>query len=136
MLPFEQALSFFKETKIHAGHAIVVWACGLWGDGGGFGEILTRMAAECKADLIRPFEQVRRVIWLSMAFNAGWYAAQLRRELAARARVWSAGRAHVESYGPSPVMVFSPEESAGAPKHGNFFDDAYRAIESRPGWRR
>ena len=70
-----------------------------------------------------------------MAFNAGWYAAQLRRELAERARGWSRGRAHVESYGPSPVVVFSPEEeSAGAPKHGNFFDDSYRAIESRPEW--
>jgi hypothetical protein len=72
-----------------------------------------------------------------MAFNAGWYAAELRRELGERARAWSAGRAHVESYGGSPVIVFSPEEKlAGTPRHGNFFNEAYAAIQKRPEWRR
>ena len=72
-----------------------------------------------------------------MAFNAGWYTAELRRELGERARVWSAGRAHVESYGGSPVIVFSPEEqAAGVERHGNFFDEAYAAIQRRPEWRR
>jgi hypothetical protein len=78
-----------------------------------------------------------RVIWLTMAFNAGWYAVELRRELGERARVWSAGRAHVESYGGLPVIVFSPEEElAGALRHGNFFSEAYRAIQRRPEWMR
>jgi hypothetical protein len=72
-----------------------------------------------------------------MAFNAGWYAAELRRELGERARVWSAGRAHQESSGRLPVIVFSPEEEmGGAPRHGNFFTEAYRAIQSRPEWMR
>jgi hypothetical protein len=72
-----------------------------------------------------------------MAFNAGWYTAELRRELGERARVWSAGRVHVESYGGTPVIVFSPEEeSAGVERHGNFFDEAYAAIQRRPEWMR
>jgi hypothetical protein len=72
-----------------------------------------------------------------MTFNAGWYAAELRRELGERARAWSRGRAHQESSGGLPVIVFSPEEElGGALRHGNFFTEAYRAIESRPEWKR
>jgi hypothetical protein len=36
-----------------------------------------------------------------------------------------------------PVIVFSPEEElAGALRHGNFFSEAYRAIQRRPEWMR
>ena len=42
------------------------------------------------------------------------------------------GRAHVESYGSAPVIVYEPE---GA-RHGNFFDAAYAAIAAHPEWMR
>ncbi len=67
-----------------------------------------------------------------MAAKSGWYANQLRQELTARARIYARGRAHVESYGSSPVIVFAPEDG----RHGNFFDDAYAAISGRPEWMR
>ena len=69
-----------------------------------------------------------------MAAKSGWYANQLRRELAARARKHARGRAHAESYGSSPVLVFPPEDG----RHGNFFDDAYtlQQIAGRPEWMR
>jgi hypothetical protein len=63
---------------------------------------------------------------------AALHAAQLRAELAERARAWAAGRAHVESYGSPPVIVFAPEGAA----HGNFFPAAYAAIVARPAWLR
>jgi hypothetical protein len=80
--------------------------------------------------------------------GAGSYAAALRAELAARNREWARGRAHVESYGEDPVVVYEPEHptdedlSAGTPpepsdvgeRHGNFNDAAYAAILSRPEW--
>jgi len=69
---------------------------------------------------------------LEMNLNAGWYARELRRELAERARGWAAGRRHVESYGSSPVVVFEAQEV----EHGNFFADAYAEILKRPGWMR
>jgi hypothetical protein len=65
-----------------------------------------------------------------MAARSGWYASQLRQELAARAKKHARGRAHAESYGSSPVIVFPPEDG----RHGNFFDDAYTAIAARPEW--
>jgi hypothetical protein len=65
-----------------------------------------------------------------MAANAGLYASQLRLELAERNRRWARGRAHVESYGNSPVVVYAPEDG----RHGNFFDAAYAAISMRPEW--
>src|SRR5580698_1704015 len=76
-----------------------------------------------------------------MALNAGWYAGALRRELMERNRIWAQGRAHVESYGTQPVIVYEPEsgedDAAGAgSRHGNFFDPAYAAIGSRPEWMR
>jgi len=67
-----------------------------------------------------------------MAGMAGWYAGELRRELGERNRVWARGRAHVESYGTPPVMVYEPSDG----RHGNFFDSAYVAILERPEWMR
>jgi hypothetical protein len=60
------------------------------------------------------------------------YAAQLRQELALRSRLHALGRAHVESYGANPVIVYAPEED----RHGNFFDAAYQAILAHPQWLR
>lgn len=81
-----------------------------------------------------------------MAVKASGYAAELRRELGVRNRRWALGRAHVESYGNPPVIVYGPEDHtcedlpAGAPRnerrHGNFFDEAYAAIAARPEWMR
>jgi hypothetical protein len=67
-----------------------------------------------------------------MAKNSAWFASQLRQELAARSRIYARGRAHVESYGSSPVIVYTPENG----RHGNFFDPAYAAIVARPSWER
>ncbi len=67
-----------------------------------------------------------------MTASAGWYAGQLRQELTARARRYARDRAHVESYGNPPVIVFPPEDG----RHGNFFDESYRAIAARPEWMR
>lgn len=64
--------------------------------------------------------------------NTSFYASRLRQELAARNRVYARGRAHVESYGSAPVIVYAPE----AGRHGNFFDPAYAAITARPDWMR
>ena len=60
------------------------------------------------------------------------YVSYLRQELAARNHLFARGRAHVESYGSAPVIVYSPEEG----RHGNFFDPAYAAILARPEWGR
>ncbi len=65
-----------------------------------------------------------------MTLSASIYANELRRELGARSRRWA--RAHVESYGNPPVVVFLPEET----RHGNFFDASYAAILARPEWMR
>jgi hypothetical protein len=67
-----------------------------------------------------------------MALKAGWHAGALRRELGARSRLWARERAHVESYGNPPVIVYEPCESG----HGNFFDSSYAAITARPEWLR
>jgi hypothetical protein len=67
-----------------------------------------------------------------MTARSGWYAGQLRQELTARARRYARGRAHVETYGHPPVIVFAPEDG----RHGNFFDESYRAIAARPEWMR
>jgi hypothetical protein len=64
--------------------------------------------------------------------NATWLANQLRRELGLRNRRWARGRAHVESYGTPPVIVYCEADG----RHGNFFDPAYAAIGLRPEWRR
>ncbi|MGO8933511.1 MAG: PGN_0703 family putative restriction endonuclease [Terracidiphilus sp.] len=63
---------------------------------------------------------------------SGSYAAQLRQELNLRSRTYSSGRAHVESYGSAPVIVFEPENGL----HANFFDAAYNAIATNPDWMR
>jgi hypothetical protein len=62
----------------------------------------------------------------------GWHAGELRRELGARARLWARGRAHVESYGSLPVIVYAPDDL----RHGNFFDASYEAIAARAEWMR
>ena len=62
--------------------------------------------------------------------NSFFYPAALRRELGERSRTWARGRAHVESYGDPPVIIFRPEND----KHGNFFDPSYAAICGRPDW--
>jgi hypothetical protein len=76
-----------------------------------------------------------------MGRDSGFYAGQLRRELALRNRTWARGRMHVESYGAEPVVVYAPEVSRGGSsdgmvRHGNFFDAAYAAILARPEWMR
>jgi hypothetical protein len=68
-----------------------------------------------------------------MAVIANWYASELRRELGVRNRRWTRGRAHVESYGDPPVIVYAPTEDG---RHGNFFDPSYAAIVARPKWMR
>ena len=67
-----------------------------------------------------------------MAHSTALFATQLRLELAARNRGYARGRAHVESYGSAPVIVYEPNGG----RHGNFFDPAYAAILARPGWMR
>jgi len=62
----------------------------------------------------------------------GRYAAQLRQELVLRNRIYAGGRAHVESYGSAPVVVYEPE----CGRHGNFFSAAYTAIAANPDWMR
>ncbi len=67
-----------------------------------------------------------------MASGANMYAHSLRAELAVRSRDWARGRAHVESYGDDPVIVFSPEQD----RHPNFFDASYAALLAQPAWLR
>lgn len=67
-----------------------------------------------------------------MAEKTGLCASELRHELMARNRVYARARAHVESYGSHPVVVYAPE----AGQHGNFFDAAYAAILDRGDWMR
>jgi hypothetical protein len=54
----------------------------------------------------------------------------LRRELGLRNRRYAHGRAHVESFGGFPVIVYAPENG----HHGNFYELAYAAIALRPEW--
>jgi hypothetical protein len=100
-------------------------------------------------------------VWVgNLIGNSVWYAAELRRELRARNRLWARGKAHVESYGSSPVIVYAPyhptdeDLCVGAPlyhpteedlcveiapnhgRHGNFFEASYAAITARPEWMR
>ncbi len=49
-----------------------------------------------------------------------------------RNQSYARGRAHVESYGSAPVIVYEPENG----RHGNFFDPAYEAIAANPDWMR
>ena len=67
-----------------------------------------------------------------MTGKASWYASQLRQDLGLRNRRYAAARAHVESYGNPPVIVYEPEDG----RHGNFFDAAYAAVAARPEWMR
>lgn len=67
-----------------------------------------------------------------MVTASGSYGSALRRELAERNRAYAGGRAHVESYGGDPVIVYAPDEG----RHGNFHDPAYSAICECPQWAR
>jgi len=67
-----------------------------------------------------------------MGAAAGWYANQLRLELGQRSQRYALGRAHVESYGHPPIIVYEPDDHC----HGNFFTPAYTAITSNPDWAR
>ena len=67
-----------------------------------------------------------------MGASASWYANQLRLELCHRNQIYARGRAHAESYGNPPIIVYEPEDE----RHGNFLDPAYKAIMSRPEWAR
>lgn len=67
-----------------------------------------------------------------MANETALYASRLRLELGLRNRRYARERAHVESYGSFPVVVYAPEDG----RHGNFFDTAYAAIAARPEWMR
>ncbi len=67
-----------------------------------------------------------------MGSPASWYASQLRLELCLRNQRYARGRAHVESYGSQPVIVYEPENDL----HGNFFPPAYKAIMAAPEWAR
>lgn len=60
------------------------------------------------------------------------YVSQLRQELMARNRLYARARAHVESYGSAPVIVYVPEDE----RHGNFYDPAYASILKNPEWLR
>jgi hypothetical protein len=78
--------------------------------------------------------------------KSSWFASELRRELGLRNRRWARGRAHVESYGNPPVIVYPPEHPTDEDlpvgttlkrgRHGNFFDAAYAAIATRSEWMR
>jgi hypothetical protein len=64
------------------------------------------------------------------------YAAELRRELSYRSRMY-AQRHQLkcrESYGQPPVVCFLPSEDGK--NHGNFLCDSYRAILENSAWRR
>ncbi len=67
-----------------------------------------------------------------MSAPASWYANQLRLELGLRNQRYARGRAHVESYGNPPVIVYEPDCGF----HGNFFPAAYKAIMATPEWAR
>lgn len=67
-----------------------------------------------------------------LGMSIALYTSELRRELGGRSRIWARGRAHVESYGDPPTIVFAPENG----RHGNFFDASYAAICGRPDWLR
>jgi hypothetical protein len=70
-----------------------------------------------------------------MEIESRSYANLLRREIAERNRACARGRAHVESYGVDPVVVYGPEiPEDGGECHGNFYDAAYHAILKRPDW--
>jgi hypothetical protein len=85
-----------------------------------------------------------------MEIGSAGYANLLRREIAERNREYARGRVHVESYGGDPVVVYGPDHPTdkeprvgtprpqlsedGVERHGNFYNEAYRAIRARPEW--
>lgn len=94
-------------------------------------------SADSAIDLRGVYREFRTVpaessLKAAMAALGAFYATQLRRELIARNRIYARGRAHVETYGNQPVIVYTPEGS----RHGNFIDPAYAAILANPDWLR
>jgi Restriction Endonuclease associating with ARP len=67
-----------------------------------------------------------------MTLATGEFAGGLREEICARNRELARGRAHVESYGEMPAVVYAPEDG----RHGNFMDASYAAICARANWMR
>lgn len=69
-----------------------------------------------------------------MSPSSAYFASQLRHELCVRNRAYALGnkRAHVESYGSMPVIVYQPDED----RHGNFLDETYAEILGNPDWRK
>jgi hypothetical protein len=67
-----------------------------------------------------------------MANETSLFSGRLRYELMARNRIYARGRAHAESYGTAPVIVYEPEGE----RHGNFLDASYAAIRSNDKWMR
>ncbi|WP_128914573.1 PGN_0703 family putative restriction endonuclease [Granulicella sibirica] len=63
-------------------------------------------------------------------------ATLLRLELNALALRYAAKRSllHDTTTGGSPCVVFGPEGTASGPRHGNFIDEAYRAILADVAW--
>ena len=63
-------------------------------------------------------------------------SGDLRRILAAEAKHYAEAQAipHCLSYGDSPVVCFHPYD--GETRHGNFLNRSYKAIRSRPEWRK
>jgi hypothetical protein len=64
------------------------------------------------------------------------YASALRREIIARNQrlLGNGTKSAVSSYGREPVVVYAAEEDISG--HGNFFPESYKAIVSRPEWRK
>lgn len=71
-----------------------------------------------------------------MTSSFSGFASELRRELCARNALFARdnGLSCVESYGPTPVIVYSPE--ADGKRHGNFIRGSYAEILKRPEWTR
>lgn len=69
-----------------------------------------------------------------MSPSAAYFASHLRHELCVRNREFAKANqlVHVESYGSMPVVVYQPCET----RHGNFLDETYAAILSKPEWRK
>jgi hypothetical protein len=70
-----------------------------------------------------------------MSPSGAYFASHLRYELCVRNRAYAGSNklAHVESYGPVPVIVYQPDEGG---RHGNFLDETYASIVGHPQWRR
>ena len=64
------------------------------------------------------------------------FAAELRRDLADRARKYATAQRlpHSLSYGSLPVACFAPYDDDL--RHGNFLPESYKAIRANPAWKK